>query len=263
MTRFTALAAASVAAGWFFVARSADAQSVDASFTVQDWNLPSPTVLPGLAVSAAPQYSSATGSYTYPDGETGTFKGGVANYQDNSEPYDSFAQLQSAEDSAGPGSLTVNLNGQTSTYSFKIDLSGIDPASLPQVQITDPAENSDTSNMPVFQWTDSNLVGLSVEIEDVTTGTGTGQSVPVTQTSWSPSAPLAPGDYYFGINTSSNYLYVPVDSTLVSGPDVGVDGTATFMDEVSRQVEFTVVPEPSCLALMMLAPAAVWRRRRC
>jgi hypothetical protein len=249
--------AAQAAPGWNFniLAQGFNQSNTPSTFFALDLSAMSP--------SPMPPDPGLTGSVTTPDGlSTGSF----TPYSGSStqEFYSSFSNFQSIAATGGPWSLTATDNNVTSTYQFSPDFSGIDSTTIPQITISSPLLSSTTSNpQPTFTWSDSGDINdLQIQFTNQDLSINYIEQLPLTQTNWTVPAALPPGLYTITAQVTSASQDIPLSSTLLTGPDLGLPSTASFYYDAIDQENITIVPEPTGLALALAIPLLLRRRNR-
>jgi hypothetical protein len=243
------------ASGWdFFVQAEGDSQ------------LNTPTTQFGLDVSAlsptpTPPDAGYSGNITTPDGlSTGTFSPFSAS--STQEFFSSFPSFLSSSAATGQYSLTAN-DTSTSQYNFSLNFSNISPSSIPQITITSPPANEDTSNpTPTFTWTDSgDFTTLALQFFNNALTVNYIESLSLNQTSWTVPADLPDGTYQISVQASMTQS-IPLSATLLSGPNIGLPDSVNFFYDAGATEAITVVPEPTSFALIAIVPFLLHRRRR-
>jgi len=201
-------------------------------------NQPAPSAAVALHVDAPAAFS---GQFTSPDGlSTGIFTRDFGNPAQ--EVFPSYAQFQAMSDdpTTGTWSLRAQSAGATSQYHFNADFSAISPSSIPQVVLTTPA-GTGTGPRPTIHW---NLTGqaLGTTVQVVNSNFTVNQTIllPGDFTSYTVPNDLPKGTYNLYLNASSARVSVPVQTTLLSGPDAGINAQGTFQFDSQAFETFTV-----------------------
>jgi hypothetical protein len=200
------------------------------------------------------------GQFTSPDGlSTGIFN----NEMDSGagQSYSSLSQFQTS--STNPNLSTWSLTTGNSQYQFTPDFSGVTADSIPQIAITSPSAGATTGNQPTFQWSLSGtpngeivqITNADLSVNEIFFGL-----IP-TSTSFTPPAALPPGDYTVFLSWSAAVVNIPVTTTHVSGPVLTITPNGTFQASGEAFESFTVVPEPTGLALAASASLIFLCRR--
>jgi hypothetical protein len=201
------------------------------------------------------------GQFTSPNGSST----GIFNNDLDSGAGQSFASIsQFQTSSATPSQGTWSLNVGQSVYQFTPDFSGVSANSIPSATITSPIADGTTDDQPTFQWALSGTPNAEIvqvsnadfSVDDVFFG------LLPTLTSFTMPDALPPGTYNFFLSWSAAVVNVPVAVTHVSGPLLTINPNGTFQSSGEAFESFTVVPEPTGLALLLAAPLILSRRRR-
>jgi hypothetical protein len=219
---------------------------------------------PGVAIGLRIDPPSGfSGQFTSPDGLS---TGGIDNNDlatGAGQSYASLSQLQTS--STNPALGNWSLTTGSSQYQFTPDFSGITSDSIPQIAITSPLDGATTDDQPTFQWSlsgtpNGEIVQISnadFSVDHVFFGlipTSTSFTVPDIDA-------LPPGTYNFFLSWSAAAVNVPVSTTHISGPVLTITPDATFQSSGEVFESFTVVPEPTSLALCGVASLLFLRRR--